>query len=301
MSERCFVKVKWDPATTGQGVRRAVGGFLRYIQHRDLHQDSKPALQPAKVGGLLKYVAYRDRAASRAELFSPEGRAGTAERKAFAEHVARSIEESRPQMFRARDGRWLDRRRSVSRAIVSPERADGLDLERLLRAGVARLEAEMGLSGLRWIAAIHRNTDHHHFHLVLAGMHRDAQGAFHRVDITKRRLAAIKEAFRLEIERQRGERGLIEQTVRRTSSAFIGGNNSREPALTPLVFAPGLIRTPPMTAPAPGAASGPDERGSHADLALSILRLRAVARRYQRQMQQDADAQARRLRWERAA
>jgi len=84
-------------------------------------------------------------------------------------------------------------------------------------------------------------------------------------------------------------------------SAAIGGNTSKEPALKQLVFAPGLIRTPPMTAPAPATQSGPHERGSHAEVALSILRLRAVARRYQRQMEQDAEAQARRLRWERAA
>src|SRR5258706_12263334 len=129
MSERCFVKVAWDPATTGLDVRRAVGGFLRYIQHRDLHPGPKAERQASKVSGLVKYVAYRDRASSRAELFSNEGPAGTAERKAFALHVARPIEESRPQLFRARDGRLVGRRRSVSRAIVSPERAEGLALE----------------------------------------------------------------------------------------------------------------------------------------------------------------------------
>src|SRR5438132_14223719 len=71
---------------------------------------------------------------------------------------------------------------------------------------MARLAEETGSSELRWIAAIHRNTAHHHIHLVVAGMTQGAGGHFHRVDITKPRLAAIKEAVALEIERQRGER-----------------------------------------------------------------------------------------------
>src|SRR5207245_1554519 len=36
--------------------------------------------------------------------------------------------------------------------------------------------------------------------------HQDVSGRFHRVDITKPRLAAIKESVALEIERQRGDR-----------------------------------------------------------------------------------------------
>src|SRR3989442_404891 len=100
----------------------------------------------------------------------------------------------------------LDRRRAVSRLIISPERSHGLDLELLTRAAMDRLAEETGSSDLRWIAAIHRNTAHHHIHIVVAGMHQDVSGRLHRVDITKPRLAAIKEAVALEIERQRGER-----------------------------------------------------------------------------------------------
>src|SRR5258706_729409 len=262
MSERCFVKFAWDPATTGHDVRRAVGGFLRYIQHRDLHPGPKAGRQAAKVSGLVKYVAYRDQASSRAELFSNEGPAGTTERRAFAQHVARSIEESRPQLFRASDGRLVDRRRSVSRAILSPERAQGLDLERLLRAGVARLESDMGLSGLRWIAAVHRNPDHRHVHLVLAGMHRDAEGAFHRVDITKRRLAAVKDAVQLEIQRQRGERERASAHLSSPTGAVIGGSTTQDPALKSLVFRPALIRTPPMMSPSAAGSVAASKRSA---------------------------------------
>src|SRR6266851_4090471 len=206
MTERCFVRVKWDPATTAGDARRAVGGFLRYIQHRDLHSRSKPARTPADVRGLVKYVAYRDRASTRAELFGPDGVVGTKLRKDFADYVTRSIERSRPQLFRSRDGRLQDRRRAVSRFVISPERADGLDLQRLTRGAVARLESELGVDWLRWIAAVHRNTQHHHVHLVLAGLHEEAPGRYRRVDISKKGLAAIKETFALEISRQRGGR-----------------------------------------------------------------------------------------------
>src|ERR1700693_1728007 len=152
------------------------GGFLRYVQHRDLHTDSNPARSTPDVSGLLKYVAYRDRANTRAELFGPEGRLRSQERKDFAEFVAWAITDSRPQPYQTRDGQILDRRRAVSRFVISPERSQGLDLGALTRAAVGRLESEMRVGDLRWIAAIHRNTSHHHVHLVLAGMVADGAG-----------------------------------------------------------------------------------------------------------------------------
>src|ERR1700682_4791956 len=104
MTERCFVKVAFDPTPSGSQVRRAVGGFLRYIQHRDLHPTPKSANPKPDVAGLVKYVAYRDKASSRAELFGPEGAIGTGERKEFVAFVAGSIEGSKPQVFRTRGG-----------------------------------------------------------------------------------------------------------------------------------------------------------------------------------------------------
>src|SRR5207245_11213906 len=129
--------------------------------------------------GLVKYVGYRDQASARAELFGSQGRQGTSGRKVFVDFVARSIAASQPQLFRTRDGRMLDRRRAVSRLIISPERSHGLDLELLTRAAMDRLADETGSSDLRWIAAIHRNTAHHHIHLVVAGMHQDRSRRFH--------------------------------------------------------------------------------------------------------------------------
>src|SRR5439155_15345712 len=140
----------------------------------------------------------------------------------------------RPQVFRSRGGQLLDRRRAVFRLIVSPERSQGLDLECLTRAAMAALAAESA-TDLRWIAAIHRNTAHHHVHLVVAGMREDTAGVYRRVDITKERLAAMKQAVELEIERQRAERTPI-KAVR----AFAG---------TPAD--PGVLPRPPVDTPAP--------------------------------------------------
>src|ERR1700730_3199145 len=139
MTERCIVRVKFTSAGSSSEVRRAVSGFLRYVQHRDLHPDSNTALPTPEVSGLLKYVAYRDRANTRAELFGPTGPLRTQERKDFAEFVARSIAGSRPQSYQTRDGSTLDRRRAVSRFVISPERGQGLDLGALTRAAAGSL------------------------------------------------------------------------------------------------------------------------------------------------------------------
>lgn len=297
MSERCIVRIKFTSAGTGAEVRRAVGGFLRYVQHRDFHPDSKPPRPTPEVAGLLKYVAYRDKASARAELFGPQGALGTKERKEFAEFVARSIERSEAQLFTTRDGQLLDRRRAVSRFVISPERAQGLDLERLTRAAITRLESEMGVRGLRWVAAIHRNTRHHHVHLVLAGMHEDSQGGYRRVDISKQRLVAMKEAVGLEIERQRGERA----PSRVVNVPAAGGARGRDlfalQALKLLGGRPALIRALPLTPLARfrvASSGGWSEARRPGAAGASMLALRAVARRYQRRMERELEIEARR-------
>jgi hypothetical protein len=300
--ERCFVKVEFDPATSGSHVRRAVGGFLRYIQHRDLHPATKPERPGPDVAGLVKYVAYRDKASSRAELFGLRGSLGTQGRKDFVGFVTRSIEGSEPQLFRTRTGELMDRRRAVSRFLISPESAQGLDLQLLARVAVSRLESEMGVSNLRWIAAIHRNTAHHHVHLVLAGMRLDAAGGYRRVDITKQRLAAIKEALGLEIERQRGERVPSPRFVEAPPTTAV------DEIVSPIVNAPPLapsrVQLLPLRRLAHACAASrrptvPAYQGS--PHSASILALRAVARRYSRLMQREVERQARLREWELAA
>jgi hypothetical protein len=304
MSERCIVRVKFTPAGSSSTVRQAVGGFLRYVQHRDLHPDSRPSRSTPEVSGLLKYVAYRDQANTRAELFGPEGSLGSKERKEFAEFVTRSIADSTPQPYQTRGGHAMDRRRAVSRFVISPERAQGLDLIALTQAAVGSLESEMDTGGLRWIAAIHRNTRHHHVHLVLAGMAEDGVGGYRRVDVTKPRLAAMKQAVALEIDRQRRERTQSQPSRRPIASGVSGRDRVSTPALKLLVGQPPLIRPLPLRPPAPCGVTSTGVGARSGWIALgpsSLLALRAVARRYSRQMQREVEEEARLHGRERAA
>ena len=205
MSDRCILAVKFTPAAAPAALRKAVGGFMRYVQYRDQHTDSPepaPSTDP-KVSGLLKYVAYRDKATEAGRLFGPGGPAGDHERRQLAAFVARGIAATRPQMTKV-DGKLVDRRRAVYRFVLSPEHSAGLDLRQLTEAAVRRLEREAKISGPRWMAAEHRNTKHPHVHLVLAGVREVAPGTFRGFVITPRRLAAMKDELTLEIARQRG-------------------------------------------------------------------------------------------------
>jgi hypothetical protein len=199
-----ILAVKFTPAGGAKAVRKAVGGFLRYVQYRDQHADSDPdGSQPASVSGLLKYVAYHDRATNQGRLFDAEGEVGDTERREFAAFVADAVASTRARP--GPDG--VDRRRAVYRFVLSPERAQGLDLRRLTLAAIGRLELEARASGLRWIAAEHRNTAHPHVHVVLSGFRENGRGGYQSLLITKGRLSAMKDELALEISRQRSPDG----------------------------------------------------------------------------------------------
>jgi hypothetical protein len=288
VNERVILAVKFTPAGSGSVVRKAVGGFLRYVEHRDLHPTQDHARRKPEVSGLLKYVAYRDSASTRAELFGPTGTLGSAERKAFAAFVGGALDNSKAQLYHGRDGELHDRRRAVYGMIISPERASGLDLRKLTVAAVRRLENDCEAKGLHWIAAIHRNTAHHHVHLVLAGMREDEAAGFTRVDITRQRLAAMKEALGQEISRQRGER-----TPSRAPAASQPGdliafqiNRAGRPTNRPRGGLIALV----------GRPSRPSWHANHR--VGSVIALRAVARRYQRQMQRELEEGYRQKHWE---
>jgi hypothetical protein len=53
--------------------------------------------------------------------------------------------------------------------IVSPEFGDGIDLQRLTRDLMVRLDEDIGGS-LEWVAVVHRNTEHPHVHVALRGL-----------------------------------------------------------------------------------------------------------------------------------
>ncbi len=196
-AERSILAVKYTAVAATPDLRRAVGGFLRYVQYRDHHETATGN----EVGGLLKYVAYRDRAAAQGRLFDRHGPAGDEQRKRLGAFVVRSVrglsstsESRRPE-------------RAVYRFVLSPERADGLDLRELTRATMGQLELDAGAEGLPpWIAAEHRNTAHPHVHIVMAARREVSPEQFRTLLLTRDRLARMKVAMHLDLARQRGGR-----------------------------------------------------------------------------------------------
>jgi hypothetical protein len=137
-------------------------------------------------------------------------------------------------------------------------------------------------------------------HLVLAGMHEDATGRYRRVDLSKQRLAAMKEAVGLEIERQRGERAPSRLVTGPPASGSRGRGSYPTPALKLSIARPALIRALPL-APLSRYRSAKKHDRLAPPAGSAIFALRAVARRYQRRMEYELEVQARRLGRERAA
>jgi len=198
MPERSILAVAYTPVSGASSAKRAVAGFLKYVQHRDQHPEPKPAVE-----GLLKYVAHRDRSGSNARLFNREGKVTDEHRRWLAAYVGRSVAGLEAQRWQKPGEAAVDRRRAAYRFVLSPEIASGLDLAALTRAALAQLEADAGGIG-PWLAAEHRNTAHPHVHIVLAARHEIAPGRYRTVMLTRPRLQRMKDAIGREIERQRG-------------------------------------------------------------------------------------------------
>src|SRR6266852_5814556 len=198
MPERSILAVAYTPVSGPSSAKRAVAGFLKSVQHRDLHADTKPAVE-----GLLKYVAHRDRTGSNARLFNREGRVTDEHRRWLAAYVGRSVAELPQQRCQKGSESGTDRRRAAYRFVLSPEIARGLDLAQLTTAAMAQLEVDSGGIG-PWLAAEHRNTAHPHVHIVLAARREISPGRYRTVMLTRPRLQRMKDAIAREIERQRG-------------------------------------------------------------------------------------------------
>lgn len=198
MPERSILAVAYTPVSGACSAKRAVAGFLKYVQHRDQHPQPKPAVE-----GLLKYVAHRDRSGSNARLFNREGKVTDVHRRWLAAYVGRSVAGLAREPWAKPGEAAVDRRRAAYRFVLSPEIARGLDLAALTRAALAQLEADAGGIG-PWLAAEHRNTAHPHVHVVLAARHEIAPGRYRTVMLTRPRLQRMKDAIGREIERQRG-------------------------------------------------------------------------------------------------
>ena len=203
-SQRSVLALRYTPVSVVGGVRRAVGGFLRYVQYRDQHIEPGP---DGVLDAYVRYVAHRDRTSPGGRVFGKRGARSDADRRALIDFVARSTKGLDPKWVTGRDGKRVDRQRAVYTFVLSPEDWRGLDLRRLAGSAMQQLESDAGPSGIGpWFAAEHRNTAHHHVHIVLAARREVTPGHFSTLVINRARLQGMKDAIALEIDRQRCER-----------------------------------------------------------------------------------------------
>lgn len=278
-SQRSVLALRYTPVSVAGGVRRAVGGFVRYVQYRDQHLEPESA---KGVDAYVRYVAHRDRTSPIGRIFSRDD--GT-DRRSFIDFVTRSTKGLAPRWVVGKDGKRVDRQRAVYTFILSPEDWRGLELRQLARDAMRQLESDAGPVGIGpWFAAEHRNTAHHHVHIVLAARREMSPGRFGTLVITRDRLQRMKDSIALEIDRQRGREGVGEQTPKRVSH-LPARSVDRDSAIQPRR----RWRWEPRSRP---RATG--RRRSHPErpVAATVIHLRAVAKRYRAQMEQE-------LEWER--
>jgi type IV secretory pathway VirD2 relaxase len=78
--------------------------------------------------------------------------------------------ESRDVDIQSRLNTWQDAGdERLWKFIVSPEFGDRIDMEKLTRDLMARIETDLGVS-TEWVAITHHNTDHRHTHVALRGV-----------------------------------------------------------------------------------------------------------------------------------
>jgi hypothetical protein len=261
------------------GLRKAVGGFLRYVQYRDQH------LEPEREGGLddyVRYVVHRDRTSPGGRVFGSDELTAGVDRKQLVDYITRSTKGLAPKWVEKGDGKREDRQRAAYTFVLSPEDWRGLDLRSLARVAMKQLEADAGAGGIApWIAAEHRNTAHHHVHIVLAARRELEPGRFQTVLVTRARLQRMKDAIAREVDRQRipaleldeSQRGLVSRTD--SNHARQAHTSHRWRSMRRSLTNPRWRRTM--------------RRGQLAGATLG--RLKAVALRYRHQMERELDEQ----------
>lgn len=293
-SQRSVLTLKYTPVSIAGGVRKAVGGFLRYVQYRDQH------LEPSADRGIdayVRYVAHRDRTSPRGRIFGRDGACTDLDRRNFVAFVARSVRGLEPRWVIGEDGQRQDHQRAVYTIILSPEDWRGLDLRRLAHVAMQQLESDAGPAGIGpWFAAEHRNTTHHHVHIVLAARREIAPEKFSALVITRARLLRMKQAIALEIERQRGrEMPPTSQSVRgRQRTAMPPPQRGRRSSRSHLRWlSPNQVSVV--------RRRGLGEHLQHArHMGWTVVRLNTIARRYSERMERELereDARAEREGW----
>ena len=123
--------------------------------------------------------------------------------------------------------------RLLWKLILSPEFGDRLDLERLTRDTMARMEQDLG-TPLEWVAAVHYNTEHPHVHVALRGVRHGGQPLQMNRDYIQNGIRAVAEDFctrqlghRTERDAAEAERREVQQH-RRTSLDRAIARHARE-------------------------------------------------------------------------
>jgi len=280
-SQRSILSLRYTPVSVIGGVRKAVGGFLRYVQYRDQHADQEPS---KALDAYVRYVAHRDRSAPAGRVFGPGGKRTDVDRRELIDYVTRSTQGLQPRWVMGRDGTMEDRQRAVYTLVLSPEDWRGLELRELAKTAMAQLELDAGPGGIGpWIAAEHRNTRHHHVHIVLAARREVAPGRFSTLVINRVRLQRMKDAIAHEIQRQRPER----EPTRVVREA------ARLKERIPLVRHPAprwrLLPEPAAQRRRAPAIAAPRREIHHSR---SWLRMQAVAASYRRRMERELEEQS---------
>lgn len=277
------------PVSVAGGVRKAVGGYLRYMQFRDQQSEPEP---DGGFDAYVRYIAHRDRTSPGGRIFGADGALTTADRKRLVDYVARSTKGLAPKWVKGRDGKLEDRQRAVYQLVISPEDWRGLDLRRITRTAMKQLEGDAGANGLGpWFAAEHRNTAHHHVQIVLAARCEVAPGRFSTLIINRARLQRMKEAIWGEIERQRS---LERQTDLEQRPAE---KRTAERLVASVPAHPLRWRDVPRLGRSVGGARnrslrlGNMIRAHGRPVNEAILRFRGVALRYRYRMERELEAQ----------
>jgi len=281
--------LSYMPVSAAGGVRKAVGGYLRYMQFRD----QRP--EPIHASGLddfVRYVAHRDRTSPDGRIFGAEGPLTSADRRRLVDYVARSTKGLASKWVKTRDGKLEDRQRAVYQLVISPDDWRGLDLRRITRAAMKQLEADASVGGLGpWFAAEHRNTAHHHVQVVLAARREIAPSRFSTLIINRARLQRMKEAIWVEIARQRTPE--LERESMTPARQIVAAKPVIPSAARELDFShlpvPGWRWVHHPAAKARARSHKPKHPRSRARFAGTLSHLRAVAQRYHRRMEHELE------------
>ena len=144
---------------------------------------------------IVKHTYTRDRGAARAAVcyyqLRPRGR-DEEPRTIFTRDGTISRSDAGRMLREHQNGNFL-----VHRITLSPsDREQHGDLRDMTRYVLAELEKQKG-QRLHWFAVEHKNTDHHHVHVMVAGTgEREWDGAARSVKLTKEHYASMREAGR---------------------------------------------------------------------------------------------------------